>query len=105
MPVSVGATVTIFPQFIPDKLLEEILNKRITFLCGAPGMYIAFLNVLKEKQYDISSLRIVLSGGAPLPFEVYKAYLDKYNLDIIEGCGPTEAPTFAACPVPVNRFL
>ncbi|NLO98042.1 MAG: long-chain fatty acid--CoA ligase [Peptococcaceae bacterium] len=97
-PIAVGASVTILEHFNPAVVLREIESKKITVFCAVPGMYIAMLQMLANQESDISSLRLCISGGAPLPREVYDAYLEKYNIVLIEGSGPTEAPTFIGGP-------
>ena len=52
----------------------------------------AFCLYLKE--YDLSSLRICVSGGAPLPLEISKTY-EKMAITILEGNGPTETSPVA----------
>lgn len=92
MPISIGATIIILPQFIPDLVLSEIAKWKISYFCAVPAMFGALLSVLtRNPGYDISSLRSCVSGGAPLPLEVYHAFHKMYGLTIVEGSGPTEA--------------
>lgn len=99
MPVSQGISTTIHPQFNPNAVLSEITNKKISFLTAVPGMYAAMLSVLDQtSDFDISSLRICVTGGSALPREVYNAYLEKFGIDLTEGSGPSEAPTFMGIP-------
>jgi len=92
MPIFLGGNVTILPRFIPSAVLNEIAVKNISFFCGAPAMYSSLLAVLSQDQnYNISSLRICISGGAPLPLEVTKVFMEKYGITLTEGSGPTEA--------------
>jgi long-chain acyl-CoA synthetase len=99
MPIYLGASITILPQFIPGVVVKEIQSKKITFFCAVPGMYSAILALLAQNpQADLSSLRICISGGSSLPIEIYNQFLDVCKVDLIEGSGPTEAVTFVGVP-------
>jgi len=103
MPISLGGSVTILPRFIPRAVLNEIAAKNISYLCAVPAMYSALLSVLSQAQdLNIASLRVCVSGGAPLPLETSKVFMEKYNIPLLEGSGPTEA---VACigPLEANK--
>ncbi|NLI91623.1 MAG: long-chain fatty acid--CoA ligase [Peptococcaceae bacterium] len=92
IPVYLGATFTILPQFIPQLVLNEISKKKITYFAAVPAMYGALLSLLsQDPSFDISSLKLCVSGGSPLPIEITKIFNEKYGIPIIEGSGPTEA--------------
>lgn len=96
MPISLGGTVRILPQFIPSLVIKEIRDHKISFFCSVPAMYTALLSALsKASDYNLSSLRICVSGGAPLPWEVSSEFRAKYGIDILEGNGPTETSPVA----------
>ncbi|MFZ7104169.1 MAG: long-chain-fatty-acid--CoA ligase [Peptococcaceae bacterium] len=91
IPIYSGASLTILDKFRPDLVFKEIENKRITLFAGVPAMYGAFLSAVKEpKTYDLSSLKLCFSGGAPLPVEIMKFFEERYGVTMIEGNGPTE---------------
>ncbi|MCK4845243.1 MAG: AMP-binding protein, partial [Candidatus Heimdallarchaeota archaeon] len=73
----------------PSKVLENIEKKKITAFHGVPTMYFALLSEDLEK-YDISSLKLCISGGAGLPKEVYEQFLKRTGVSIKEGYGLTE---------------
>jgi len=99
MPIYLGASVTILPQFIPGVVLKEVETKKVSFLCAVPGMYAAILALLSQNpSYDLSSLRVCISGGAALPLELYNRFLEVCKVDLIEGSGPTEAVSFVGVP-------
>ena len=92
MPICLGGNVTILPRFIPRAALNEIASKRISYLCAVPAMYAALLSALShDRNFNISTLRICVSGGAPLPLEISKVFMEKYGIPLVEGSGPTEA--------------
>lgn len=64
-------------------------------------MYGAFLAAIKDpKSYDLSSIKLCVSGGAPLPVEIMKVFEERYGVIMIEGNGPTEtSPVSYANPI------
>jgi long-chain acyl-CoA synthetase len=88
--VRFGATMSLVPRFDPDKVLEVIERDRVTVFEGVPTMYVALLNHPRLADYDVSSLRIGVSGGAPIPAEVLDAFEARFGIVILEGYGLTE---------------
>ena len=88
--VRFGATMSLVPRFDVAKVLEVIQRDRVTIFEGVPTMYIALLNYPQLDEYDVSSLRVGISGGAPIPAEVIDAVEAKLGIVILEGYGMTE---------------
>ncbi|KJY84862.1 acyl-CoA synthetase [Vibrio galatheae] len=86
--VLIGATLVLVPRFEPKLILELIEKHKVTLFAGVPTMYIGLLHA--EHSNDISSLRLAVSGGSPLPTEVFRAFEDKFNVPILEGYGLSE---------------
>lgn len=98
VPIISGATMTLVDHFRPDSVLREIGDKQVTVFAGVPAMYNAFLGVVKKlKEYDLSSLKICVSGGAPMPVEVMNAFEREFPVVVIEGNGPTETSPVSYC--------
>lgn len=90
IPIYNGCSITILPQFIPAKVLKEIALRKITVLCAVPAMYTALLQALSQaEEFDLSTLKLCISGGSALPLEISKAY-QQYGITLVEGNGPTE---------------
>jgi long-chain acyl-CoA synthetase len=58
-----GATMSLVPRFDVAKVLEVLQRDRIAVFEGVPTMYIALLNHPQVDDYDVSSLRVGISGG------------------------------------------
>jgi long-chain acyl-CoA synthetase len=54
-------------------------------------MYIAFLKAFDEGEWDISSIRMAISGGAALPEQVLREFEEKFGAPILEGYGLSES--------------
>jgi long-chain acyl-CoA synthetase len=89
LPLSLGAKVVLEPRFVPEAILKALTQQRVTIFAGVPSMYAVLAN-LGDGGADLRSLRICLSGGAPLPPVVLEAFEQKYGVPIFEGYGPTE---------------
>jgi long-chain acyl-CoA synthetase len=85
-----GATAVLVERFDPASTLELIERRRITVLFGAPPMFGAWLEAARDRAPDLSSVRIAVSGAAPLPGEVLAAFRDRFGITIWEGYGLTE---------------
>jgi long-chain acyl-CoA synthetase len=91
-----GACLTLLPRFDPGKALEVIQRDRVTIFEGVPTMYVALLNHPRRGDYDVSSLRLCVSGGAALPVEVLRGFEDAFGCIILEGYGLSETSPVAS---------
>jgi len=88
--VRFSATMSLVPRFEPGKVLEVIQRDRVTVFEGVPTMYIALLNHPDRDRYDTSSLRVGVSGGAPIPAEVIDEVERTFGIVVLEGYGLSE---------------
>ncbi|MFE0792467.1 4-coumarate--CoA ligase family protein [Streptomyces mutabilis] len=65
-PLRLGATVVVLPRFDLEQFLAAIQNHRITGLYVAPPIVLALAKHPLVADYDLSSLRYVISAAAPL---------------------------------------
>jgi len=85
-----GGTAVIESAFDPRRALEAIARHRITVMFGVPAIYDAMAGQPGWPGADLSSLRTLLCGGAPVPHATIRAYLNR-GLSFIQGYGLTEA--------------
>jgi long-chain acyl-CoA synthetase len=95
-----GGTITLVPRFEPAKILEVIQRDRVTIFSGVPTMFIALLHHPDVDSYDLSSLRVSVSGGASIPGEVISAFEKKFGIPVLEGYGLSETASSSS----FNRF-
>jgi long-chain acyl-CoA synthetase len=78
-------------RFDPVASLEAVERHGVTVLLGAPPMFAAWLEAAGSREFDLSSVRLAVSGAAPLRASVLEAFRDRLGITIWEGYGLTEA--------------
>ncbi|MET7649388.1 MULTISPECIES: 4-coumarate--CoA ligase family protein [unclassified Streptomyces] len=90
-PLRQGATVVVLPRFDLETFLAAIQNHRITGLYVAPPIVLALAKHPAVSQYDLSSLRYVVSAAAPLDAGLAAACSERLNLPPVgQAYGMTE---------------
>jgi long-chain acyl-CoA synthetase len=95
LAVAGGACLTLIPRFDPGKALEIIARDRVTVFEGVPTMYAALLNHPERHRFDVSTLRLCVSGGAAMPLEVMRGFEQAFGAIILEGYGLSETSPVA----------
>ena len=90
LTMRVGATAVLMERFDATASLEAIERHGVTILFGAPPMFIAWLNTPGVERFDLSKVRLAVSGAAPLPGMVLEDFRRKLGITIWEGYGLTE---------------
>lgn len=96
---SVGAGTTMFPHAVFDvpRVLGTVEAERITVLPGAPTLYQSILDHPDRDRYDLSSLRLAVTGAADIPVELIRRVREELPFEtIIAGYGLTEGGTATA---------
>jgi long-chain acyl-CoA synthetase len=88
--VRFGGTLSLVPRFDAETVLKTITRDKCTIFEGVPTMFVGLLHAPNVDEYDISSLRIAISGGAAIPAEVMDAFEAKFGVVILEGYGLSE---------------
>ncbi|MGI9387223.1 MAG: long-chain-fatty-acid--CoA ligase [Methyloligellaceae bacterium] len=90
--LSLGCEIIIMPRFELEGVLKLIKSTKPTIMPGVPTIFNAMLNhpKVQAKAYDLSSLSLCLSGGAPLPLEVKREFERLTGCSLIEAYGLSE---------------
>ncbi len=89
--LAVGATQIILPRFDPEAALNIIQEHKVTDLYCVPPAVLAMVHMPRIEETDLSSLRFLMSGAAPLPAEVGRQAAEKMRCVVMQGYGMTEA--------------
>jgi long-chain acyl-CoA synthetase len=84
-----GATGVLVERFDPVATLEEVRRHHVTNVVGAPPMWVAW-SLLPDVGDAFSSVRVAVSGAAPLPPDVLIRVLETTGHHVFEGYGLTE---------------
>ncbi len=82
------------PGFEEKSVLDAIAKHKVTLSNFIPTMLNLLVNFPGVKDYDVSSLRLIMSGGAPIAKEVVKKILEVFGCDYIQTYGLTETSPF-----------
>jgi long-chain acyl-CoA synthetase len=102
--ISLAAKMVLMPKFEPAKTLETIQKQRVTVFCGVPTMYSALLANPELGKYDLTSIRVCISGASSLPPQVQKKFMEVTGGFLAEGYGLTEASPVTHC-TPVDKSM
>jgi long-chain acyl-CoA synthetase len=104
VPISLPAKMVLLPKFDPATVLEAIQWHRVTVFCGAPTMYSVLLANPALGKFDLTSIRVCISGASPLPPQVQKRFMEITGGFLAEGYGLTEASPVTHCN-PVDKTM
>ncbi|MGA7483495.1 class I adenylate-forming enzyme family protein [Bradyrhizobium sp.] len=86
-----GARLVLMERFNPRAALELIQNERVTYIPTAPAGLVGMLNAPGAETFDVSSLRVVITGGASAAVETIREYQKRMKGHLIELYGMLEA--------------
>jgi fatty-acyl-CoA synthase len=91
-----GATVVLEPSFDSARALSLIESKRVTTMMGVPATYLFMAEQPEFATCDLSSLRLAVVGGAPMPESLLEIWHAR-GVGIVQGYGLTEAAPNVLC--------
>ncbi len=97
-PIRIGAKIVVIPNPRDVRgLVHAITHERITIFPIVPAIVRAISSFPRIDSIDISSIRVCVSGSAPLPEPVLRRFEEMTGGKIIEGFGLTEASPVTHC--------
>lgn len=89
-----GLTLTIMPKFEIEKFCSIVQNQKITFAYVVPPVVLLLAKHPIVDKYDLSSLRMLNSGAAPLTRELVESVYERLKIPVKQGYGLSEtSPT------------
>jgi long-chain acyl-CoA synthetase len=89
-PIYSASKIVLMPKFEVTQLFETVDRHKPTVFCGVPTMYTALVNHPEVKNHDLRSIRVCISGAAPLPGEVQRKFEQITGGRLVEGYGLSE---------------
>jgi acyl-CoA synthetase (AMP-forming)/AMP-acid ligase II len=86
----VGATVVTLPRFDPEQFLHCVQEYRVTYAPLVPPIVLFLAKHPLVEKYDLSSLRFIGCGAAPLGKGIQQACSDRLKVPVLQGYGMTE---------------
>jgi acyl-CoA synthetase (AMP-forming)/AMP-acid ligase II len=90
----VGATHVMIRDFIVEDVLRLIEREGVTITNMVPTMLNMIVSHKGLERYDLSSMRVVLSGGAPCPPKLAKRVMEVFRCEYVQTYGMTETSPF-----------
>jgi long-chain acyl-CoA synthetase len=97
VPLCVGSQVVMLPRFELKALLHLLTRTGANILPAVPTLISALAKAGETAKPHLSSLQVVISGGAPLPDEVRAEWKNVSSALLAEGYGLTEASPVVCC--------
>ena len=91
IPAALAATTLPLPRYVPQDVLKLIQKHKPTIFPGAPSVYVSLMQQKNIAQFNLRSIRICVSGSAPLSLEHFRRFQEITGATLVEGYGLTEA--------------
>lgn len=86
-----GATLVLVQRFDPSTALDTFRDRGVTVVPGAPPLWLAFSHFDDAPADSFAGVRLALTGAARMPEEAMRRLKERFDLDLFEGYGLTEA--------------
>lgn len=100
VPVRLGARVYYLPRFNPNLVIKTIREQKSTIVMIIASMYTALLRSKSAKADDLASLQYAISGGEALSPATFEAFRQRFNVEILQGYGMSEAAPVVSLSMP-----
>jgi acyl-CoA synthetase len=89
-PAIAGAACVVCARFDPEVVLAAVERYRVTVLAAVSTQFVMMLNSPAVDRYDLSSLRILFTGGEMVPYERAKEFEDRTGARVLQFYGSNE---------------
>ncbi|HET9729581.1 MAG TPA: class I adenylate-forming enzyme family protein [Acidimicrobiia bacterium] len=100
-PAIVGAPCVVFERFTPELAVTAIERYRVTILAAVSTQFVMMLNAPELADHDVSSLRILFTGGEMVPYEQARAFEDHTGAFVLQFYGSNETGALS-CTTPAD---
>jgi len=89
--IQAGCSTVMMDRLTMDGLFSAIDREKVTYIAAVPRLYMGMIFDEKASKYDLSSLKICVTGGSAMQPDFIPVFEQKFNVRILEGYGLTEA--------------
>jgi len=101
----IGATLVMGNSTDPGEILRTMEREKVTDIIIVPTLLIALCNTPGVRNYDLTSLQLIIYGAAIMPVEQLKRAMDIFKCNFMNGYGTTEAaPTISVLKPPEHKI-
>ena len=90
LSIFVGGTMLMLERWDTERVLELITKHKATFMAGSPTMFVFLLRAFDKKKHDLSSLKIAVTGGAPVSPNILAQFKQEIGTPLLQIYGATE---------------
>jgi acyl-CoA synthetase len=95
-PAIVGAPCVVCARFSPEAVLAAIERYRVTVLAAVSTQFVMLLNSPDLGAYDLSSLRVMFTGGEMVPYERAREFEERTGATVLQFYGSNETGALSA---------
>lgn len=103
--LAAGIPLVLVERFDPIGVLDDIAAHGVTMIAVVPAMLSAWAALPEVGAASLASIRLVISGGAPLPVSVAESFEGRFGKTVHEGYGLTEAAPVVTSSAGIERRL
>lgn len=100
IPMMLGSKVIYQARFSPVGIFDAVKQHGVEALIMVPTMYAVLANAKAAKPDSLSTIKIAVSGGEPLPVTLIDQFREKFGITLMEGFGLTETSPIVALNMP-----
>ena len=89
-PLCIGGAIVLMDHFTMEGIFTTIQKEQVTYITAVPRLFMGMLFHDKLKEYNLSSLRMGITGGSPMQPELFTEFEKHLGIRILEGYGLTE---------------
>jgi acyl-CoA synthetase len=95
-PTILGAPCIVCARFDPEEVLAAIERYRVTVLAAVSTQFVMLLNSPAIDRYDLSSLRVMFTGGEMVPYERAREFEQRTGAAVLQFYGSNETGALSA---------
>ncbi|MFI5419659.1 MAG: benzoate-CoA ligase family protein [Nitrososphaerales archaeon] len=100
-PLLLGASTVLLPSKPSAEILLGLISRvKPSMFLGVPSIYLRMLQEFGSEKYDLSSIRLFISGGEPLSPQIFSEWKKKIGKEITDGIGSAEVCHFFTMNIP-----